>query len=69
VARTAWPSPLATADTRRSAVTNLVGAGVPDVVAVTVTGYADRTVFQRYNVRRDDVQADALARQEAYRMT
>jgi len=53
-------------DTRHSAVTNLVGAGVPEVVAMTVTGHADRAVFQRYNVRRDDVQADALALQEQY---
>jgi integrase len=53
-------------DTRHSAVTNLVGAGVPEVVAMTVTGHADRSVFQRYNVRRDDVQADALAAQEQY---
>jgi len=53
-------------DTRHSAVTNLVGAGVPEVVALTVTGHADRAVFQRYNVRRDDVQADALERQEMY---
>ena len=43
-------------DTRHSAVTNLVGAGVPEVVAMTVTGHADRAVFQRYHVRRDDVQ-------------
>jgi len=47
-------------------VTNLVGAGVPEVVAMTVTGHADRTVFQPYNVRRDDVQSDALERQEMY---
>ena len=44
-------------DTRHSAVTNLVGAGVPEVVAMTVTGHADRAVFQRYHVRRDDVRA------------
>jgi integrase len=53
-------------DTRHSAVTNLVGAGIPEVVAMTVTGHADPTVFKRYNVRRDDVQADALALQEQY---
>ena len=33
---------------------------------MTVTGHADRSVFQRYNLRRDDVQADALERQESY---
>ncbi len=53
-------------DTRHSAVTNLIGSGVPEAVAMTITGHADRTVFERYNVRRDDVQADALAAQEDY---
>ena len=38
-------------DTRHSAVTNLVASGVPEVVAMTVTGHVDRSVFQRYNVR------------------
>ena len=33
---------------------------------MTVTGHVDRSVFQRYNVRRDDVQAAALDRQESY---
>ena len=53
-------------DTRHSAVTNLIGSGVPEAVAITITGHADRTVFARYAVRRDDVQADALAHQESY---
>ena len=53
-------------DTRHSAVTNLVAASVPEVVAMTISGHADANVFRRYNVRRDEVQADALAKQTAY---
>lgn len=53
-------------DTRHSAVTNLVGSGVPETIAMTITGHADRSVFTRYNVRRDDVQTHALAQQESY---
>jgi integrase len=49
-------------DTRHSGVTNLVAAGVPEVVAMTISGHADANVFKRYNVRRDEVQADALAK-------
>jgi integrase len=47
-------------DTRHSAVTNLVDSGVPEPVAMTITGHIDPSVFKRYNVRRNDVQADAL---------
>jgi hypothetical protein len=57
-------------------VTNLVASGVPEPIATTITGHTDSFVFRRYNVRRDDVQADggaevaergdALARQAAY---
>jgi hypothetical protein len=53
-------------DTRHSAVTNLVGPGVPEAVAMTITGHSDPSVFKRYNVRRDAVQADALQQQERY---
>jgi hypothetical protein len=53
-------------DTRHSSVTNLVAAGVPEVVAMTVSGHADANVFKRYNVRRDEVQAEAVARMTAY---
>jgi len=41
-------------------------ASVPEVVAMTISGHADANVFKRYNVRRDEVQADALAKQTAY---
>ncbi len=51
---------------RHSAVTNLVASGVPEAVGMTVTGHKDPAVFKRYNVRRNNVQADALARQETY---
>jgi hypothetical protein len=44
----------------------IVNAGVPEAVAMTVSGHADPNVFKRYHVRRDVVQADALARQQAY---
>ena len=53
-------------DTRHSAVTNLIGSGVAESIAMTITGHADRSVFTRYNVRRDDIQAAALARQQDY---
>jgi len=33
---------------------------------MTISGHADANVFKRYNVRRDEVQADALAKQTAY---
>jgi integrase len=53
-------------DTRHSAVTNLVASGTGEAAAMSITGHADPSVFKRYNVRRDAVQADALARQHAY---
>lgn len=53
-------------DTRHAAVTNLVGAGVGEAAAMSITGHADPSVFRRYNRRRDAVQADAAALRDAY---
>src|SRR5262245_6827201 len=56
-------------DTRHAAVTNLVGAGVPEVVAMSITGHIDPSIFKRYNNRRDDVQVAAAAQRDAYLVT
>jgi integrase len=53
-------------DTRHSAVTNLVASGTGEAVAMSITGHIDPSVFKRYNVRRDAVQAEAAARRDEY---
>ena len=52
-------------DLRRSAVRNLVAAGVDQAVAMRITGHKTVSVFQRYRIVADDDVRAALARTEA----